>query len=61
MRPLESIAPGDYVKILVAYSTDIESRHKRLLDLGIPPDRVATLLDLPKPKSNVGESEAVGQ
>ena len=61
VRPLESIAPGDYVKVLVAYSTDIDARHQRLLGLGISPDRVATLLDLPGPKSTVGESEAVGQ
>lgn len=61
VRPLESIAPGDYVKVLVAYSTDIEARHQRLLGLGISPDRVATLLDQPGTKSAVGESEAVGQ
>jgi len=61
VRPLESIAPDDYVKVLVAFSTDIESKHKRLLDLGISPDRVATLLDLPKPKPTLGESEAIGK
>ena len=61
VRPLESIEPGDYVKILVAYSTDIESKHQRLLGLGVSPDLVATLLDLPRPRSTLGESEATGQ
>lgn len=61
VRPIESIAPGDYVKVLVAYSTEIESRQQRLLCLGVSPDRVATLLDHPKPKSTHEQSEAIGQ
>ena len=57
VRPLDSIGPDDYVKVLVADSSDVESKQQRLLGLGLPPDRVATLLDIPRPKRGSEESE----
>jgi hypothetical protein len=45
VRPLDSIEPDRYRRLIVAYSTDIESRRQRLVDLGAPDDKITTLLD----------------
>ena len=58
VRPLESIKPDYYVKVMVAYSTGVESRHKKLLALGVTPDCIATLLDPPRAKSGEEQSGA---
>jgi hypothetical protein len=44
VRPLDSIASEDYVKVLIAYSGNLDARRQELEDMGIYPDQIATLL-----------------
>ena len=45
VKSLDSIEIHKYVKIMVAFSSDIETRRQRLVDLGVPKDRITTILD----------------
>lgn len=42
---LDSIEPDKYVKFLIAYASDVESRWQNLVDAGVSPGRITTLLD----------------
>ena len=45
VRSLDSMEPDKYVKIMVAFSSDVEARRQRLLEFGAPKDRITTILD----------------
>ena len=57
VRSLDSMEPARYVKLMVAYSSDVESKRQRLVDHGAPADRIITLLD---PPTKVQTTEASG-
>ena len=44
VKSLDSIASGDYVKVLVAFSGAVEARCQELRDAGVERSRIVTLL-----------------
>jgi|TARA_B100001971_G_C18126932_1_gene502576 predicted transcriptional regulator len=43
-----NIDPDEYAKVLVAYPNDVESRRQNLVNAGVCPDSIITLLDPPE-------------
>ena len=44
VKSLSDIAPDDYAKVMVAFSTDVDARCRELMSRGIPPGQIFTLL-----------------
>ena len=44
VQSLESVVPGDYAAVLVAFSTDVEARYSELHAMGISASQIVTLL-----------------
>ncbi len=47
LRALESIEPGDYAKVIVAFSTDVDARCQELSQKGLEESRIVTLFQGP--------------
>ena len=47
VRGLDRLPPGDYVKVAVAYPTDIDARCRELYLRGVSPSQIITLLQTP--------------
>ena len=61
VKSLSDIAPDDYAKVMVAFSTDVDARCRELMSRGIPPGQIFTLLQNPNHQSGaVAEAEDQG-
>ena len=47
VRNLESLVPGEYTKVMVAYSSNVEEHCKELFGTGVLPSQVVTLFQVP--------------
>jgi len=57
IKSLDSIAPKDYVKILVAFPSDVEDRCQDLRSLGVSPSQTFALLLNSRPDLNADHQE----
>ena len=58
VRSLESIVPTDYVKVMVAYSEEVEARRQELCDRGVPASQIVTLLQDPAQQAGAVDTSA---